>query len=747
MDFSNLINILARRKWLILGAMLTAAALTYFFIGNRPEKYRASATISTSILNYRGIGDEGGGGFVQQFQIENAFANLTEFVRSRATIKLMTIEMLRHDLAAQASGGATKPFRQPNMGLAKFSDEEARFVLSEINKIGLDSLSEDLTLNSDLEYKMDQIARSYGYDNDALLASLSVKRKAATDYLTIDFVSENPALSQHMANVFSKRMINYRYNILVREKRKNVEAYALLAAEKKAVVDSIKNALFSYLFQRGLPNIGRQSEEVVTQISELEMAKREAESALKSSTESITQYQKYIDGKSGNDAGDTRSRVADKSLVKEKGDRVHQLTQKSIEANGKDEEVEAQLAAARRDYEKALKSSSGTLGRRKATNDGAQASREALSQSKVDADIERITAQNALDDINRRLAALNSKLSSFVANDEVATTLTSDQERAEGEFTTVNGQYIKAKLDYENTENPLHVVEAARLPEWPEPNRQALLSVFAAIVIGTMAIIALFLMAYFDSTLQSPEVLKQQTKLPLLGTISTVPVKGLDLGRVFAANSPDTSAQHTAFRESLRKVRSNIILSGEHTFLIVSTKPLEGKTFAMHGLAYSLAANNKRVLMIDTNFKMPLPIQYTDQPTPHHAALNKIVKANGLSEIFREKRKTTAKQDEDHLVDILGNSGLDRSPAELLKPEQFRQFITDLREHYDYIFMESAPLNQHSDAQELEPYADKVIGVFNAASSIKPADKESLHYLQSLGDKFAGALLTGVAAK
>lgn len=744
MDFSNLLNILARRKWLILAAMLAAAGFTYFLIGARPEKYRASATISTSILNYRGIGDEGGGGFVQQFQIENGFANLIEFIRSRATVKLMTIEMLRHDLAAQAANGPAKPFRQANPNLAQFTAEDARLVLSEINKIALDSLSEDLALNTDLEYKMDQIARAYGYDNDALLGSLSVKRKAATDYITVDFVSENPALSQHMANVFSKRMINYRYNIMVREKRKNVEALAQLAAEKKVVVDSIKNALFGYLYQRGLPNIGRQSEETVMQMSQLETEKREAESRLRTATESITRYQKYIEDKSGRGAGDTRERVADKSLVQEKSNRVRQLTQKSLEAGGKDEEVEAQLAEAKREYDKAVRGAARTLGRAKAPTDGEEGTREDLYTKKVDADIDRITAQNALDDINRRISTLSGKLSTLVSNDEVATTLTADQERAEGEFATVNGQYIKAKLSYENTENPLHIVESARLPEWPEPNRQVLLSVFAAIVVGTLAIIALFLMAYFDSSLQSPEVFKQQTKLPLLGTISTVPVKGLDLGRVFAANSPDTSAQHTAFREGLRKIRSNIILSGEHIFLMVSTKAKEGKTFAMHGLAYSLAANNKRVLMLDTNFKMPLPIQYTDQPTPHHAVLNKIIKANGLSEIFREKRKTTEKQDDEHFVDILGNSGLDRSPAELMKPEQFRQFVADLREHYDYIFLESAPLNEHSDAQELEPYADKVIGVFNAASSIKPADKESLQYLQSLGDKFAGALLTGV---
>jgi len=431
-------------------------------------------------------------------------------------------------------------------------------------------------------------------------------------------------------------------------------------------------------------------------------------------------------------------------LTQEKSERVRQLTQKSLEASGKDEDVEAQLVEARRDYEKAVRGSARNLGKPKGNDDATKKTKENLYQQKVDADMERISAEKTVGDLGQRISTLNSRLSAYVANDEVATTITADQQRAEAEFVSVNDQLIKAKLEYENTENPLHIVDNARLPEWPEPNRQMLLSAFAAIVVGTLIIIALFLLAYFDNTLQSPDIFKKQVNnLPFLGAVSTVPVKNLDMNRVFSPNGE--MPQYNAFRENLRKIRSNVILSGDHIFLIVSTKAKEGKTFTMHGLAYSLSANNKRVLMIDTNFKMPLPLSYTDVPTPTSALLNKIIKENGLSDIFREKRNATDKHAENHYVDILGNTGLHRSPTELMRPEQLKKFLADLREHYDYLLLESAPLNEYSDAQELVPFVDKVIAVFNAGSVIKPADKESLNYLQSIGDKFAGSVLTGVA--
>jgi len=61
--------------------------------------------------------------------------------------------------------------------------------------------------------------------------------------------------------------------------------------------------------------------------------------------------------------------------------------------------------------------------------------------------------------------------------------------------------------------------------------------------------------------------------------------------------------------------------------------------------------------------------------------------------------------------------------------------------------MEAASLTQYSDAYELVPFADKVIAVFNAKSSIGHADAETLDNLRDLREKFAGAILTEVDAR
>ncbi len=739
MDISYLLRILARRKWLILSAMLAAAIVTFLMIGRKPERYKASVIVSTGIVNYKGVNADNSDAFVQQYQVENAFANLIEYAQSRSAIKLLSIDMLRHDLSAQGSG-TEQPYRQPNKKLVSFTDEEEKALLAQLLKINLDSLS-DPSFSQEFDYLLDKIARSYGYDHDAIRNSLSVKRKAATDYLSFEVTTDNPNLSRQMANLYVKRFTTYYQNISVREKRKSVANFAQLAADKKRVVDSIKVLYYNYLQIRGLPVLGKQSEELATQLTALELAKQRAQATQRSATESKGKIQQYMDDRSSNDAGETKTRVVDKSVTSEKLEKVRQLTQQSAQAGGKDPDVEAALVEARTDLERSVRGSARTLGKPR-QQDESRRTREELYKDKVGADLDRIDAEQSVSEINQRIGRIQGQLRTAVKDDEVATNLSSDQTRAEAEYDLVNTKLIEARLNLENAENPLHVVENAQTPEWPEANHQVLLSAFAAIVVGTLAVIVLFLLAYMDHSLQSPDIFKKFSgNLPLLGAVDRIPVKNMDLGIIFSGQSD--VPRYMSFRESMRKIRSQIIASGHHIFLVVSAKAGEGKTFTLHGLAYSLAANNKRVVMLDTNFKTPLPEAYTDQATPNRVLLNKIIRDNGMSDVFQEKTKTGGDAEE-HRVDIIGNNGLQKSPAELLAPEQFRQFLADLRQHYDYILLESAALNNYSDAHELAPFADQVIAVFNARSVIGPADKDSLDYLRSLNGQFAGAVLTEV---
>lgn len=739
MDFGYLLQILNRRKWLIMTSMIVAGAVVFYLIGRKPEQYKSTVEMATGIVNYKGINSNGDDAFVQQFQIENAFSNLIDFTQSRSSFKILTLHLLQHDLNAEHKTDQNWPFRQPNLKLYGESiRDDAAKLLSELNRIRSDSIS-DPAFSQEMDYLIDRVSRAYGYDHDALGRSISVKRKGNTDYLTIEVSTEDPRLSQYMADSYVQLFMSYYQNLSVREKRKNAAFYKDMAIRKKAVVDTIKNIRYAYLFKKGLPALGKQSEELVTQISDLELQKQKAESKRLASAEAMGQIQQYIDQRGKLDAGETRARVVDKYNVADLSTKVRTLTEKSAAAGGKDAKAEAELAGARHALDVALQSSAGNLGKSNKQED-ARHTKEDLYKEKVQADVDRIEAEKSLSVLETEIKQRTSRLSAFVANDEVATGLADEQENAEEEFKKVNEELIKANLALANAENPFHVIENAQLPEWPEPNRQTLISIFAAIVVGTMAVLGLFMLAYFDKSIQSPEIFGRYTAgLPLLGFTPFVKLKTLDFQQIFSSNGE--MPQFTAFRENLRKMRNKIMQTGGKVFLFTSTRPQQGKTLTAYALANALAANHKTVVILDTNFKTPLPDALSAAGNNSTSFLPKLIRTHGLEAIFYPGSTAAVGQGQ---VAVIGHQGAHLSPAELLPEQDFRAFLTDLCTHFDFVFLEAAALNQYSDAQELVPFADKVIAVFNADAAISNRDQASIDYLRSLGDQFAGAILAGV---
>lgn len=738
MDFGYLLQILARRKWLIFSAMLLSGIVVFYLIGRKPEQYKATVLMATGIVTYKSFNSDGDDAFVQQFQIENAFSNLIDFAQSRSSFKILTLHLLQHDL----NPSTPTPFRQPNLNLyGPGIQDEARRLFDQIDSLHLDSIS-DPSFSQQTDYLLDRVSRAYGYDHDAIGRMLKVKRKGTTDYLTVEAVTERPELSQYLANSYVQLFMGYYHNLAVREKRKNVQFYKNLSFEKKAVVDTLKQRKYAYLFRKGLPALGRQSEELVTQLTDLELQKQKAAAKRLASAEAMNQIQQYIDNRNSLEAQQTRSRVVDKYSVADLSAKVRDLTEKSVAEGGKNTATETELSGARHALDMALKSNSGSLAR-SSVQENARRTKEELFKDKIQADVDRIEAEKSIAVLDAEIGRQNARLSTFVANDEVASGLAADQLNAEEEYKKITDELIKANLSLANAENPMHVIENAQLPEWPEPNRQVLISLFSAIVVGTMIVIALFLMAYMDRSIQSPDVFARYTDhLGVLGYTPFIPTKKLVFDQIFGLKAAD--AAWLPFRESLRKIRNAIQRDGSKTWLFTSTQPAQGKTLTAYSLAHALAANHKKIVVLDTNFKTPLPVEFPDQAGETSSALTDIMERYQLNEIFDAGKVYRYGQG---AVAVVRHHGAHLSPSELLPETAFRQLIADLSVEFDYVFMEAAALNDFSDAQELLPFTDKVVAVFHARTVLGVKDHASIRLLKSMKEKFAGAVLTGVEEK
>lgn len=150
--------------------------------------------------------------------------------------------------------------------------------------------------------------------------------------------------------------------------------------------------------------------------------------------------------------------------------------------------------------------------------------------------------------------------------------------------------------------------------------------------------------------------------------------------------------------EAYRSARTNIMFalstSDSKVITVTSSNPSEAKTTTTVNLAISFAMTGARVLLIDADMRKSVIHK-----------LFRLDRSTGLSSVLGGMC-TVAEAIHSNIrdnLDIIPAGPTPPNPAELLGSDNMRQLISVLDSHYDYIFIDSPPINVVSDAALLSP--------------------------------------------
>jgi len=743
MDIGYFFNILWRRKWLILSVVVLSSVAAWFLVGKLPPVYKSSAVISTGIVKFKGKTLSGSVGYIQEYEINSAFSQLMEDMKLPQVIGMLSDTLMGHDY--QMLGHNTAPFRQPNYEDLGMSEEEVNEVAT-ATLVNNSNDSVDMLIQQEADKK--KLRGALGYDYLSLAESLELARRGDTDYLELSFSSEKPELSYFaLKNYMSLFMDTYGTDLSEEDKSK-IKFYKGQTAIKKNILDSILNEINVYMDVNNIIDVSTQSDAIISQISDREKRRNEEEAkilplqaSIKAHSEKIYRYNNVYSEYLSSD----RLNRKDFSEVDNK---IKKAQQGILRSNGTTKErYEAQLVKLRADR-------AGLLAALVAKNaDDKNPWHDQIQgwvSEKFDNEIELEYVREAVEKYNNEINRLQGKLARLQYSDQVLRDLLEEKEQAQKEYLGVKEKLEEINLKAASTDNPLTIVEAAKRPERPEPSLRPIIAAFSGIAGGTLTSILIFMLAFFDTTVQSPSQFKSQMKLPFLGVVNRVNMPSLNLYYLF--HTPDPKKELAAFRENIRKLRSAIETSGAQSFLFVSPKPAEGKSFLTILIAYALSLNNKRILIIDTNFRNNTLSNFKDSPEWDLKGDKNKMAANFQSLGSDQKRIGTKPEDstgELHLknIDIIGNKQSMQSPSEVLAGKDFARIMQSYKAKYDYVFFEAAAMNNFSDAAELAPFADKIIGVFSADSPLGNIDNETIEALRQSGGKFLGGVLNNVDLK
>jgi len=292
-------------------------------------------------------------------------------------------------------------------------------------------------------------------------------------------------------------------------------------------------------------------------------------------------------------------------------------------------------------------------------------------------------------------------------------------------------QRVKETNEAQNLQvSKMKVIESPSLagsPFFPNPNQNFLLA-FLISFLGFYSLI--YYREINSSVISSPETI-ENIGLNQLGILPKVEKlkKGYHILQMFVED-PDSS-----FSESIRSIRATIEskFNKNSSYLVTSSNPAEGKTTFAFNLALSLEKSNK-VLFVEADIRRP-------------SVLNGFYKFDkvipGLGEIISgdsELKDCILKVPGTELSIITsGEKRFDMS--DIVNKEQIKKFFDLLKIEYDYLIVDSPPVQPVSDTLILAQASDYNLFVIRSETSKNSAFISSMKKIQNVNVKIDGVVL------
>ena len=267
--------------------------------------------------------------------------------------------------------------------------------------------------------------------------------------------------------------------------------------------------------------------------------------------------------------------------------------------------------------------------------------------------------------------------------------------------------------------------------------KKSLIIGIASILGISLGILLSLLLEHLDNTLKKESDLVERLNIPLLGLLPHVSLNKSESSFTYAADD-----KVSFFSESIRTVRTAIQLSGMKSpykiIVVTSSIPGEGKSTVAANIAMSLGDMHK-VLLIDADLRRPRV----------SGAMDLENKTKGLAELISQKidpPECYYKVGNNDLYVMPVGSVADK-PLDLISSKYFYDTLSDLRESFDYIIIDTPPVMAVSDALILSTYASGVIYVIKAASTPFPVVADGVKRVRDANPRIIGGILNDVPHK
>ena len=275
------------------------------------------------------------------------------------------------------------------------------------------------------------------------------------------------------------------------------------------------------------------------------------------------------------------------------------------------------------------------------------------------------------------------------------------------------------------------VKSPAGVPDRPvRPRKRVILA--GSMVLGLLLGVGLvLLLRAWDTSIRTVAEADQVLKVPALAVI---PAAQSETPLIMLSEPAGSTA------EGVRTLRTALSLHGneQHTIMFTSALPGEGKTFCAINYSAACAQQGLRTLLVDADLRLRSVARVLLSDDSHE----------GVADILRDQTDWNACVQNTRVAGLSVISAGHRvpNPLELLASGCFHIFVRAVRQQFDRVIIDSAPVNAVSDSLLLAKEAEAVCLVVRYGHTSRHAAARAVEKLRDAEANLRGYVLNGVPA-
>jgi capsular exopolysaccharide synthesis family protein len=351
--------------------------------------------------------------------------------------------------------------------------------------------------------------------------------------------------------------------------------------------------------------------------------------------------------------------------------------------------------------------------------------------SSLDSHIETLKLQ--IEQINREQLKADNRMEDSPQKERELLSIVRQQKVKEELYIYLLTKHEENALTGATAESNARIIDTAYGSDKPVSPRTSYIYLIALMAGLIIPFVLIYLLDLLNTKVYSRRDIDEVITAPFLGDIPQYNGR-VERDIVVKEESRDSVS------EAFRMLRANLgfmsVSNSVNVIMLTSSVPHSGKTFVSINLAATLAATDKRVVIVDLDLRRRTLTKQMGHRNDRRGVTsyltNKIASLNDI--IIKDAIEG---------VDIIFSGPQPPNPAEIVISTRMEEFINELRQHYDYVILDSVPILAVADAVVIDPLVDLTLYVIRQGRLYRDqlADIERMHTekrIHNLGVVFNG---------